>query len=119
MGNLRCFRKFLKSKKKYVCQGGCHVFKLSFSVSQFQKSSLGTLRCFRKFSAGEKKVRMREGAIRIFRRIFLSHSTEKIRGESFNVSETLWYRKSFMNEREGCGGGVSRFQDKVIVSHST
>ena len=39
------------------------------------------------------------GRITCFRRIFLSHSAEKVRGHPFNVSENLGYRKNFMHNR--------------------
>ena len=39
------------------------------------------------------------GGITFFRRDFLSHSAEKFRGEPFNVSEKLWFRKNLCIKR--------------------
>ena len=51
----------------------------------------------------------------IFCRNFLSHSTKKIIGVHFSVSEILWYRKSIWINRVG---GISRFSVRNVLSHS-
>ena len=54
---------------------------------------------------------------RLFVQIFLFHSTEKLAGEPFSVSENFGYRK-ILCIREG-GGRVSRFFVENFLSHST
>ncbi len=55
---------------------------------------------FQKVSGVEKSLWVRGGGIAIFRREFLSHSAEKLRGEpSFNDIEILGYRNFFMLNR--------------------
>ena len=51
----------------------------------------------------------------IFCRNFLSHSTKKIIGVHFRVSEILWYRKNLWIKGVG---GISRFSVRNDLSHS-
>ena len=50
----------------------------------------------------------------------LSHSTEKLRGEHFCVSQNFWYRKNLWikrGRRMGRKEGISRFSVKNFSSH--
>ena len=51
----------------------------------------------------------------IFCRNFLSHSTKKIIGVRFSVSEVLWYRKNFWINRVS---GISRVSVRNVLSLS-
>ena len=80
-----------------------------FSVENFclyQKISHEILLGFRNFPVSKNFID-KKGVITIFRRIFLSHSTETFRRGTLLVSQNFWYGKIF--GIKGGWVGISRF----------
>ena len=73
--------------------GAITILHQKFLVSEYRKTSLGNVFEFRRNSGRKKNVNKR-GGYDDFRLKVLSHSTEKIRGETC-VSEMFWFRKVF------------------------
>ena len=92
-GALLCFEKIQVSKSFMHRRGWHHSF-VDFFCLTVPKNFRGTLLCFRKFLVWKKIWIGGGGASQISGENFLSHSAKKIRGEPFNVSDNLGYRKT-------------------------
>ena len=109
-GTLLCFRKFLVWKKIGNKRGwGYHDFRTKFFCLTVPKDFLG-VPLFQKCSGIEKFLDNR--GITILSKFFLSHSAKKFRGEPFNASENLGYRKILCI----IGEGITIFRRKLFVS---
>ena len=69
----------------------------------------------------DKRLGMKEGGVSRFSvKIFLSHSTEKLRRGTFLFCTKFLVSKNFMDKKLGMKeGGVSRYSVKKFLSQST
>ena len=84
-------------------RGSIKTFRRSFFVPQCRNVSRRNpaVLCFRKDPVEKKVVHKKGGVSRFSVESFVSHSTEKFRGEHFCITQKLWYRKKLTIRREG------------------
>ena len=107
-----CFPKNFWYRKKFLDKRGhITIFSRNFYVSQCRKISWVNPTVFQKISGFEKFYGWKSGVSRFSVEKFWSQSAEKFRGQPFNVSENLGYRKILC-----IIGGITFFLRKFLVS---
>ena len=105
-----CFRKFPVAKGTMDKKGEYQDFPSKVFCLTVPKTSVGESFTVAVIS-GIKKLWIRGGGIKIFHRLFLSHSAEKLRRGVLYCCNSFGYRKTLVKRGEHQG-----FPSKIFVS---